>query len=66
MTITMIMEHDDDRELPFCDSCKGSGSIDIGDPEDGVTDVCFVCDGTGKQLQGDEFIPERDAFTPND
>jgi DnaJ-class molecular chaperone len=58
--------HDDDQELPDCGSCAGTGSIDIGDCEDGVTDECPACYGTGKQPQGDEFVPERDAFTAND
>jgi DnaJ-class molecular chaperone len=68
MNIAMLMDdgHDDDKELPDCDSCGGLGSIDIGDPEDGVTDDCPACGGTGKRSQGDEFVPERDAFTAND
>lgn len=61
--------HNDERNLenePDCQSCGGSGQIDIGDCEDGVTDECPACHGTGKEPQGDKFIPERDAFTPGD
>jgi DnaJ-class molecular chaperone len=68
-TMLMGAGHDDDKDIrPDCDSCGGSGSIDIGDCEDGVTDTCPACDGTGKGPEDgiDEFVPERDAFTPND
>jgi len=30
-----------------CESCAGGGWIDIGDPEEGVTDDCPQCGGTG-------------------
>jgi hypothetical protein len=65
----MDLAHDDDKDTrPDCDSCGGSGSIDIGDCEDGVTDTCPACNGMGKGPEEgvDEFVPERDAFMPND
>jgi len=31
-----------------CGSCCGFGYIDIGDCEDGVTDDCPECNGTGQ------------------
>jgi len=31
-----------------CPSCLGSGSFDIGDCEDGVTDDCPQCHGCGE------------------
>lgn len=50
-----------------CNTCKGTGIIDIGDCEDGVQDECPECKGTGKvDYDCDEFIPERDAFMPGD
>jgi DnaJ-class molecular chaperone len=49
-----------------CPSCNGLGEYDIGDCEDGVTQICPECQGTGLIEPGDLFIPERDAWTPND
>lgn len=50
-----------------CQSCHGTGIIDIGDCEDGVQDDCPECGGDGKRdYDVDEFIPERDAFIPGD
>lgn len=50
-----------------CKTCKGTGTIDIGDCEDGVTAECPACDGTGQvDYDLDEFIPARDAFMPGD
>ena len=36
-----------------CPSCKGSGQIDIGDCEDGVTGNCPQCCGTGIIEEGE-------------
>jgi DnaJ-class molecular chaperone len=69
MAITMDPGHDDDKDTrPDCDSCAGTGNLDIGDCEDGVTDTCPACNGTGKGPEEgiNEFVPKRDAFTPND
>jgi hypothetical protein len=52
--------------MEICDTCQGAGTIDIGDCEDGVTDVCPACNGTGEAPQGDVFDPRRDAFMPGD
>lgn len=41
------------EEGELCLSCCGSGNIDIGDCEDGVTDVCPECDGLGRILYDD-------------
>jgi DnaJ-class molecular chaperone len=46
----MIRELIDDDSLPKvveCASCAGLGYYDVGDCEDGVTDVCPECDGEG-------------------
>lgn len=48
--------HDDDKldaDAPACETCGGTGTIDIGDCEDGVTDECPACNGTGKQQEED-------------
>jgi DnaJ-class molecular chaperone len=49
-----------------CPSCEGTGEIDIGDCEEGVTDVCPQCNGEGEIADYDVFVPERDAFTFDD
>ena len=32
----------------ICESCEGAGYTDVGDCEDGVTDTCPECRGTGE------------------
>ena len=32
----------------LCPSCFGLGCYDVGDCEDGVTEVCPECDGAGE------------------
>ena len=52
-----------------CPGCFGTGTIDIGDCEDGVVDDCPECDGDGvieDTENNDVFVAERDAFTAND
>ena len=49
-------------QMEECPSCLGSGSYDIGDPEDGVCGDCPECEGSGEVETGDTFVPERDAF----
>jgi DnaJ-class molecular chaperone len=49
-----------------CPSCNGSCVYDVGDPEDGIQDICPQCEGSGYVEDVDVFVPERDAFTPND
>lgn len=56
-----------------CPTCNGMGSFTIGDVEDGVDETCPECEGRGtvdydpdNTDNTDEFIPERDALTPND
>lgn len=53
-----------------CEVCDGLGGWDIGDCEDGVWEICDICNGTGEVEYDpdntDRFIPERDALTPND
>jgi len=52
--------------METCPSCGGLGQYDVGDPEDGVVADCHECLGTGQVEDGDEFIPERDAWTADD
>lgn len=49
-----------------CPSCQGLGYYDVGDVEDGIEEACEECDGNGILEDGDVFVPERDAWTPND
>lgn len=56
----------DDTAMIECPACEGLGSFTIGDCEDGVEETCPECDGKGEIPDGDIFVPERDAFTPND
>lgn len=53
----MISEpYDVERETKLeCISCLGSGNIDWGDPEDGVTIECPQCLGEG-------FVEYRDKY----
>jgi DnaJ-class molecular chaperone len=37
----------DECEFEYCAGCGGMGWINIGDCEEGVTDTCPECDGTG-------------------
>lgn len=50
----------------LCSSCHGSGVYDVGDCEDGVWETCPACQGTGEEEDGDEFIPNRDAWKIGD
>jgi DnaJ-class molecular chaperone len=54
-----------DREL--CRGCGGSGGWDSSRDCESYDEwnVCPECGGDGLD-HGDVFIPERDAFTPND
>lgn len=49
-----------------CDSCQGVGYYSIGDCEDGVDETCEECGGEGVLEDSDVFVPERDAWGPND
>jgi DnaJ-class molecular chaperone len=54
------------EEPELCSSCHGSGQFDVGDPEEGVTETCPECEGSGLAVDYDDFNPKRDAWTPND
>jgi DnaJ-class molecular chaperone len=61
--------HDDDRDLLDCPDCKGLGGFDASKDCEVYDDWqdCPNCGGTGKADEHyEEFMPERDAFTPND
>jgi DnaJ-class molecular chaperone len=63
--------HDDDRiteENIDCPDCRGLGGYDASRNCEVYDDwqECRSCGGTGKEVPGDVFVPERDAFTPND
>lgn len=69
--IRELIEFDEDPiKMVDCYSCNGMGMFSIGDVEDGVDEICTVCEGSGlldyEEGERDEFIPERDALTPND
>lgn len=49
-----------------CPSCYGAGQYDVGDCEDGVTDICPECHGTGQIEEGDVFDSKRDAWRIGD
>lgn len=56
-----------DNIFTDCQSCRGTGAIDIGDCEDGVIDICPECGGTGEvDYSADVFDPKRDAFQVGD
>jgi len=44
----MIQTDDFDPMFETCESCGGAGYIDIGYCEDGVTDTCPECQGSGE------------------
>jgi DnaJ-class molecular chaperone len=67
------MTYDENDPLPnwkICPSCEGAGTYSVGDVEDGVDEECPECNGAGEIVNEEEnkdtFIPERDAWTPND
>jgi DnaJ-class molecular chaperone len=68
MTVAMMTEHDDDKEPPDCKVCKGMGGYDASTDCEVYDDwqPCEACEGTGKEIEWNGFIPERDAFGPND
>jgi hypothetical protein len=35
----------------LCESCAGSGVIDVGDCENGVWDECPSCEGSGEEME---------------
>lgn len=39
----------------LCTSCQGMGYHDVGDCEDGVTEVCPECDGRGEIDDNDQL-----------
>lgn len=61
---------EDPIKLVNCYACNGTGEFNIGDVEDGVVEICNICEGSGlldyDEEERDEFVPERDALTFND
>lgn len=53
--------------LETCESCAGTGAIDVGDCEEGIWEACPECEGQGIiQRDLETFVPARDAYTAND
>jgi len=74
MAIRKIVDPDsgETHEVEDCPDCNGLGGYDASRNCEEYDDwqTCSTCEGSGEVPVGfekpDEFIPERDAFTPND
>ena len=57
-----------DPELPDCEHCKGSGGFDASKNCEEYDEwvECVYCDGTGKAMFDEIFVPARDAWTAAD
>lgn len=54
-----IEREDENEGRGECDSCKGTGVIDVGDCEDGVEEECPTCMGEGFVDEGDGIALQR-------
>jgi DnaJ-class molecular chaperone len=61
-----------EEPIEDCPDCGGAGGYDASRDCETYDDWhdCETCEGSGRVLVGyerpDEFVPARDAFTPND
>jgi hypothetical protein len=48
--MTRLIDTDSEESTQFipCPSCEGCGYFEMGDCEEGCTDVCPECDGLGE------------------
>jgi DnaJ-class molecular chaperone len=55
-------------EPEVCPDCKGAGGWDATKNCEVYDDwqECTTCGGTGELIEGDVFVPERDAFMAGD
>jgi len=57
-----------EEDRPICEFCDGTGGYDASRDCEEYDDwqECPRCKGSGFAEPVDDFVPERDAWTPND